>query len=64
VWFIKRLFLRVVPQQIVVSKYSTMPDNVAVGFINTEQIVSYNIDTSLLDNVNNTQNHQAPGADR
>ena len=60
----KGYFLRVVPQQIVVSKYSVLPDNVAVGFITTEQVVNYNIDTSLLDNVNNTQNQQAPGADR
>ena len=36
----KGYFLRVVPQQIVVSKYSQYPDNVAVGFTTTEQIIN------------------------
>lgn len=57
-------FLRVVPQMIVVSKYDQNPDNVAVGFTTNEQVVNYNIDSTLLDNVNNTENAQAPGADR
>jgi len=57
-------FLRVNPQQIIVDKYSNLPDNVAVSFAVNESIVNYNIDSSLLDNVNSTENFQAPGADR
>lgn len=57
-------FQRVTPQVAIISKYSQTPDNTAVGFITNETIINSNIDTSLLDNVNNTQNAQAPGADR
>ncbi len=60
----KGVFLRAVPQSIIVSKYSQTPDNVAVGFITNEQIINYNIDQTLLDNANNQLNFQAPGADR
>ena len=38
--------------------------NVVVGFVTNEKITNFNIDTTLLDNVNDTQNAQAPGADR
>jgi hypothetical protein len=60
----KGYLLRVDPQIILISKYDTIPNNVAVGFITTEEIIDYNIDPSLLDNVNDTQNAQAPGANR
>ncbi len=60
----KGYFLQVVPQNIKVAKYNTLPDNVSVCFTTTETIVDSNIDQSLLDNVGNTQNQQAPGAMR
>jgi hypothetical protein len=60
----KGYFLRVIPQTIIVAKYTQFPDNVAVGFTTTEQIINSNIDLKLLDNVANTSNEQAPGADR
>lgn len=60
----KGYFLRVVPQQIIIDSYDTLPDNVAVGFITNETIINSNIDPTLLDNVNNNENTQAPGADR
>lgn len=57
-------FLRVSPQSIIVSKYSTQPNNLAVGFSTREEISTYNTDTSLLDNALGTENEAAPGADR
>src|SRR6266566_1942631 len=60
----KGVFLRAVPQGIIVNKYSQVPDNVAVGFVTSEQIINFNMDHTLLDNANNIQNFQAPGADR
>ncbi|HYT42919.1 MAG TPA: DUF4815 domain-containing protein, partial [Methylomirabilota bacterium] len=60
----KGVFLRAVPQSIIVNKYSQVPDNVAVGFVTSEQIINFNMDHTLLDNANNIQNFQAPGADR
>lgn len=60
----KGTFSRVLPQSIIVSKYSTMPDNVSVGFTSDESIVKYTTDSSLYDNAANTYNETAPGADR
>lgn len=60
----KGYFLAVNPQQIIVSPYDILPDNVAVGFVTNESIINFNIDTSLVDNANGTLNFQAPGADR
>ena len=57
-------FIRVEPQTVVVSKYSKFPDEVAVGFSTTEEIINSNQDTSLLDNVTGFSNINAPGADR
>lgn len=57
-------FLRVNPQYIVVEKYSSTPNALAVGFVTEEFIVNSNVDTSLLDNALGTENYTAPGADR
>lgn len=57
-------FIRVEPQNIIVSKYNNVPNNVSVVFETTEDIINSNIDTSLLDNALGTENETAPGADR
>jgi hypothetical protein len=60
----KGTFSRVLPQSVIVSKYSTAPDNLSVGFSSDESIVRYTTDSSLYDNAANTFNETAPGADR
>lgn len=60
----KGFFIRVSPQTIIVSKYDTAPDSVAVGFYSKEEIVNYNLDQTLLDNASGSENATAPGADR
>lgn len=66
--FQKGFFVRVDPQEIVVSKYLTTangyPNNVSVGFSTEESIVNSSVDTSLLDNAQGYTNFQAPGSDR
>lgn len=57
-------FLRVAPQVIVIDKYSTLPNNVSVGFKTVETVIDSNADSSLFDNASNTTNFAAPGADR
>ena len=57
-------FVKVYPQSIIVSKYNNTPNNISVVFETSEDIISSNIDTSLLDNALDTQNETAPGADR
>lgn len=60
----KGTFVRVDPQVIVVDKYSSVPDGLAVGFTTDETIVESTADTSLLDNATGTPNYTAPGANR
>jgi len=62
--YLKGFFLHVDAQVVVVSKYSTDPDGLVVGFDSTETIVTASVDPTLLDNVTGTTNSQAPGADR
>ena len=62
--FQKGYFLPVAAQQIIVDPYDTSPNGVVMGFTTIENIITSNQDQTLLDNVNNTQNQQAPGADR
>ena len=57
-------FIRFNDALTIVSKYSNAPDGVVVGFKTVEQLVDYNIDSSLLDNANGFSNENAPGADR
>ena len=60
----KGYFTRVEKQLVVVSKYSNVPDQLALGFDTSELIINSNIDQSLLDNSLGTPNATAPGADR
>lgn len=60
----KGTFLKVDSDVIIVSKYGTAPDDVAVGFKTTESFVDSYEDSSLFDNAANTTNYSAPGADR
>ena len=48
----------------IVSKYSSEPDGLVVGFQTEESIVDSNEDSSILDNANGFNNFNAPGADR
>ena len=57
-------FLQVDSQEVIVTKYSTSPNNVSVGFQTTESIVNNAIDTTLLDNASGFNNENAPGAFR
>lgn len=59
----KGMFLRVNPQVVVVSKYSSAPDQLVVGFDSTESIVDSTMDSTLSDPVSGDSS-QAPGADR
>jgi len=60
----KGYFSRVVPELVIVEKYSNAPDGVSVGFETNEAIINSNQDTSLLDNATGSPNHTAPGANR
>lgn len=60
----KGYFLKVSPQIVIVSKYTNTPNNVSVGFDTLEEIITSDIDPSLLDNAYITENENAPGADR
>jgi hypothetical protein len=62
--FQKGHFVRFDAQTAVVSKYSTAPDGLVVGFQTAESITNSGNDTSLLDNANGYNNFNAPGADR
>ena len=57
-------FIFVQPQFIIVSKYSTIPGNVSVGFTIGENIITSGLDSTLLDNAAGFNNENAPGADR
>lgn len=60
----KGYFSRVSKQVAIVEKYSDAPDAKSIGFATSEEIITSNIDTSLLDNATGTFNASAPGADR
>ena len=62
--FKKGFFIRVEPQTLVVTKYDNVPDNISVGFDAMEEIITPEIDTSLLDNAAGSPNYDAPGAHR
>jgi hypothetical protein len=62
--FHKGIFIGVDSQKIVVSKYNNSPNNVSVGFVTTEEIITPEIDTTLLDNAQGSFNYNAPGAHR
>jgi hypothetical protein len=60
----KGFFVKVEPQTVVVKPFSSVPDELAVGFATIESFVDSNEDESLYDNAANTTNFSAPGADR
>ncbi len=62
--FKKGFFIRVEPQTLVVSRYDNIPDDISVGFEANEEIITSEIDTSLLDNAAGSPNYEAPGAHR
>jgi len=62
--FHKGHFIRFEDDLTIVSKYSTTPDDVVVGFKTVESIVTSDADSSILDNANGFNNFNAPGADR
>ncbi len=57
-------FIRFQDELTIVSKYSTQPDNVVVGFQTQENLITSDVDSSLLDNASGFNNEKAPGADR
>lgn len=63
IFFMNGFFVRVPQQTIVVSRYNPNA-NVRVGIEFTEEIITNDTDTSLLDPALETSNYQAPGADR
>ena len=60
----KGYFLKVNSQRVTVSKYSTTPNAISVGFDSVESIVNADQDTTLFDNATGEPNETAPGADR
>jgi len=62
--FQKGTFQRFSEQDIIVSKYTSRPNELAVGVATSESFVNSSVDTSLLDNASGFANENAPGADR
>lgn len=62
--FKKGFFVRVEPETVIVTKYTNQPNNLSVGFEVAEEIVTPEIDPSLLDNAAGAKNYAAPGAHR
>ena len=62
--FQKGNFQRMAEQNIIVSKYTSRPNELVVGIATNESIVNNSVDTSLLDNASGFANENAPGADR
>lgn len=71
--FQKGHFLYADEQTIILVKYMptnvqnddfAQPHGISVGFVVTEEIITSQQDTSLLDNANGSENENAPGADR
>ena len=62
--FQKGHFIFVAAQNIIVEKYSNVPNLKSVGFTVSETLVDSLQDASLYDNANGSKNENAPGADR
>lgn len=60
----KGYFVDVQPQLVIISKYNSIPDQVAACFYTAEDIIDYTIDPNLVSNATGTRNAQAPGANR
>jgi hypothetical protein len=63
VFFAKNHFISFPTQSIILDRYNTEP-TCRVGFFVSEEILSYEDDTSLLDPALESSNYAAPGADR
>ncbi len=57
-------FIFVDNQFVIVSKYSSTPGTVSVGFTVKENLIDSDNDSTLLDNASGFNNENAPGADR
>lgn len=57
-------FIRVPSQEVILSKYNTVPNGVVVGFAVNESIVNSSADDTLLDLALGSPNYNAPGATR
>lgn len=57
-------FIRFENALTIVSKYSSVPDGLVVGFQTAESVIDSNEDSSILDNASGFNNFNAPGADR
>ena len=57
-------FIFVDNQFVIVSKYSSTPGTVSVGFTVKENLIDSDSDSTLLDNASGFNNENAPGADR
>ena len=63
--FQKGFFIKVQsPITAIISKYSSAPNNLSVGFTTLEAVVTEYTDSSLLDNASGYTNVNAPGANR
>jgi len=62
--FQKGFFIRAEPQSYVLSKYSSTPDGLSVGYTSIETIDTPESNTQLLDNASGAPNYSAPGAHR
>lgn len=62
--FQKGHFLFAEEQLIIISKYTSFPDQVGIGYTVSEELVSHLQDNSLYDNASGFTNKNAPGADR
>lgn len=62
--FQKGHFVLAKEQITVVSKYNNVPDQVSVGYLLEESLISAQDDESLYDNANGSPNQNAAGADR
>jgi hypothetical protein len=63
IYFVRGYFAIVEPQTIFLDPYGTQP-NCTVGFLVQENVVTWQQDTSLLDNAQGEPNYSAPGANR
>lgn len=63
--FQKGFFVKLAsPSTVIVSKYSSSPHNVSVGFSTDESIITEYTDSTLYDNASGYTNSNAPGANR
>ena len=58
------VFIEVAPQTIIVSKYTSLTNDITVGFTSSESVITADSDESLYDNAIGSPNLNAPGASR